>query len=89
MKPSFALNLTYEGIGLVNGGRRVWLRVGEVALDEPDMAERMAWLRRTAAELATGGVTTKLILPNSEILYDEVPAPGQGDSDREAQVRRG
>jgi hypothetical protein len=89
MKPSFALNLTHEGIGLLHRGRGGWLRVGEVALDEPDMAERMAWLRRTAAELATGGVTTKLILPNSEILYDEVPAPGQGDSDREAQVRRG
>ena len=89
MKPSFALNLTHEGIGLLHRGRRGWLSVGEVALDDPDVAERMAWLRRTAAGLATGGVTTKLILPNSEILYDEVPAPGPGDSDREAQVRRG
>ena len=89
MKPSFALNLTHEGIGLLHRGRRGWLSVGEVALDDPDVAELMAWLRRTAAGLATGGVTTKLILPNSEILYDEVPAPGPGDSDREAQVRRG
>lgn len=89
MKPSFALNLSHDGIGLLHRGRGGWLRVGDVALDDPEMNDRMAWLRKTAAGLATGGVTTKLILPNSEILYDEVPAPGPTDAEREAQVKAG
>lgn len=89
MKPSFALNLSHDGIGLLHRGRGGWLRVGDVALDDPDMNDRMAWLRKTAASLATGGVTTKLILPNTEILYDEVPAPGPTEAEREAQVKAG
>ncbi len=89
MKPSFALNLSHDGIGLLHRGRGGWLRVGDVALDDPEMTDRMAWLRKTAASLATGGVTTKLILPNSEILYDEVPAPGSTEAEREAQVKAG
>ncbi|MFT6785275.1 MAG: hypothetical protein ACJATG_001270 [Dinoroseobacter sp.] len=89
MKPSFALNLSHDGIGLLHRGRGGWLRVGDVALDDPEMNDRMAWLRKTAAGLATGGVTTKLILPNSEILYDEVPAPGPTEAEREAQVKAG
>ncbi|WP_206779617.1 hypothetical protein [Brevirhabdus pacifica] len=51
------------------------------------MRGTLAMMRRTAAELATGGMTTKLVLPASQILYLTVDAPGPSDEEREAQVR--
>lgn len=87
MKPNFALDLSHDGIGLLHRGRKGWLRVGDVALDDPVMRGALAMLRRTAADLSPEGVTTKLVLPASQILYLEVEAPGPSDTDRDAQVR--
>ncbi len=89
MKPSFALNLSHEGIGLLHRTIRGWLLVGEVALDVPDLAEAMGYLRSTALGLEPRGITTKLILPASQILYTTIDAPGPTASKRRAQIRAG
>ncbi len=87
MKPSFALSLSHEGIRLLHRGRGGWVSVGEVALDDPDFSDRLAWLRKTAAALAQGAVTTKLVIPNSEILYDRIELKIGSAEKREAQLR--
>ena len=86
MKPSFALNLSHEGIGLLHRTIRGWSVVGEVALDAPDLGGAMSFLRSTALGLETRGITTKLILPASQVLYTTVNAPGPGAAKRRAQI---
>ncbi len=86
MKPTFALNLDPEGIGLVHRTIRGWSPVGEVPLDAPDLAEALAFLRSTALGLDVRGLTTKLILPISQVLFTEVTAPGPTTAQRRAQI---
>lgn len=88
MKPAFALNLTPEGISLLHRTSRGWLLVGAVALDDPDMAAAMGYLRKTALGLAPQGFATKLILPASQILYTSVEAPGPDAANRRRQIAR-
>lgn len=87
MKPNFALDLSHDGISLLHRGISGWSLVGEVALDDPMMGTHLADLRRTAAELESGGVTCKLIIPNSQLLYATLDAPGPDDISREVQIR--
>lgn len=87
MKPNFALDLSHDGISLLHRGISGWSLVGDVALDDPQMGSHLAELRRTAAELESGGVTTKLIIPNSQLLYATLEAPGPDDISREVQIR--
>ncbi|MDJ0629475.1 MAG: hypothetical protein QNJ44_14545 [Rhodobacter sp.] len=89
MKPNFALNLSHEGISLLHRAQAGWLTVGDVSLDDPSLVDQLGVLRRTAADLETGGMTTKLVIPNSQILYTEVDAPGPMTADRIAQIRDG
>ncbi|MCP5036982.1 MAG: hypothetical protein GY945_05205 [Rhodobacteraceae bacterium] len=92
MKPNFALNLSHDGIGLfhrTNGSKDGWTLIGQVALDDDELGTKLAILRKTAADLEKGGVATKLIIPNSQILYTEVEAPGPDDITREVQIRAG
>ncbi len=89
MKPTFALNLSNERVGLLHRTGRGWLQVGEVAFDTPDLSEALAYLRRTALGLSPRGVSTKLVIPNSEILYCDVEAPGPDDETRRTQIRAG
>ncbi|MEJ2030336.1 MAG: hypothetical protein P8X66_10845, partial [Maritimibacter sp.] len=87
MKPNFALDLSHDGINLWHRSASGWSLVGSVALDDPDFTMRLADLRKTAAQLASSGFTTKLIVPNSQVLYTEVDAPGPDDIAREVQIR--
>ena len=41
MKPTFALDLTRETIGLLHRTPKGWLSIGEVAFDAPDLPEAM------------------------------------------------
>lgn len=86
MKPTFALDLTRETIGLLHRTPKGWLSIGEVAIDAPDLPEAMDYLRKTALGLSPMGVATKLILPNSQILYTEVNAPGPSRDDKRRQI---
>jgi type IV pilus biogenesis protein PilP len=75
MKPSFALDLRSNVVTLLHRTARGWTKVGEASLDAPDLAEAMAFMRSTALGLSPRGITTKLILPNEQILYTKVTAP--------------
>lgn len=89
MKPNFALNLSHEGISLLHRATTGWLQVGDVSLDDPNLTAQLKLLRSTAADLENGGLTTKLVIPNSQILYTEIDAPGPDTAARIAQIRDG
>jgi hypothetical protein len=86
MKPTFALDLTRETIGLLHRTPKGWLSIGETAFDAPDLAEALDYMRKTALGLSPMGVATKLILPNSQILYTEVHAPGPSRDEKRRQI---
>lgn len=87
MKPSFALNITDSTIGLLHRTARGWLQVGETQFDTADLAEALGYLRGSALGLSPGGLTTKLVLPNSQIKYLELEAVGPSDTDIRNQLR--
>lgn len=69
MKPGFALSLSFEGISLLHRAAGGWRRVGEVALDVPDLAAALSALRDKALRLEPGGISCKVIIPNDQIRY--------------------
>lgn len=91
MKPSFALLLSHDGLVLSHRASDGWLRIGEVALASPDVMGELAALRDTALSLAKehklGPLWTKLVLPNSEILYDTISVEGITSPDYDAVIR--
>lgn len=89
MKPNFALDLTHDGIGLLHRGKGGWLLAGEVRLDDPDLTARLGMMRQTAVDLESGGFTSQLILPASQILFTTMTAPGPDNITREARIREG
>ncbi|MDN5787396.1 hypothetical protein, partial [Pseudorhodobacter sp.] len=86
MKPNFALNITDTAISLLHRTSRGWLEVGEAAFDSPDLEEALGYLRASALGLSPHGITTKLILPPSQVLYLSVDAPGPDKAARESQI---
>ena len=86
MKPSFALTLSHDSIGLLHRTPNGWLSIGSVAVDDPDLSAALDYLRRTAMGLEPQGFATKVVIPNSEILYDMVRAPGPKPAQRRAQI---
>jgi len=87
MKPNFALDLSHDGIRLLHRAKGGWSLVGEVGLDDSELPEKLEMIRKTAADLESRGITAKLIIPNSQILYTTVTAPGPDDISREVQIR--
>lgn len=85
MKPNFALTLSFDGIGLLHRAATGWHVVGEVALDSDDLAADLAVLRRTAVQLDSAGLRSKLVIPNDQIRYLALPAPAK-DADVAAYV---
>jgi len=87
MKPNFALNLSHAGIVLLHRSPRGdWTVVGDVALDDPSLKENLSFLRSTAVALEGKGFGTKLIIPDSQILYLEMTAPGPSETDQRDQI---
>ncbi|WP_103256802.1 translation initiation factor 2 [Tabrizicola aquatica] len=86
MKPTFALDLTRDVVGLLHRTPKGWLSVGEVAFDAPDLDEALDYLRKTALGLSPLGLATKIVLPNSQILYTEVTAPGPSRDEKRRQI---
>jgi hypothetical protein len=86
MKPNFALNVTDDSLGLLHRTRQGWSVVGETRFDRDDLDEALGFLRATATELAPKGVTTKIVIPNSQILFMDVAAPGPDDKARRTQI---
>jgi hypothetical protein len=87
MKPAFALDLRDDAIGLLHRSGKTWQQVGGVSMDEPDLTGALSYLRASALGLSPRGVTTKLIIPNDQILYTTVSAPGPDDESRRTQIR--
>lgn len=69
MKPGFALSLSPDGISLLYRAAGGWRLVGNVALDSSDLGAALANLRAQAERLSPGPITSKLIIPNSQIRY--------------------
>ncbi|MCU0828259.1 MAG: hypothetical protein MUE52_12835 [Tabrizicola sp.] len=86
MKPTFALDLTRDSIALLHRTPKGWLSIGEVAFGAPDMDEALDYLRKTALGLSPMGMATKIVLPNSQILYTDVHAPGPSREDKRRQI---
>ena len=61
--------------------------MGEASLDDPSLKETLQMLRDTASALEAGGVRSKLIIPDSQILYKTLPAGPESDTRTEAQIR--
>ena len=76
MKPSFALDFRNGHVALLHRTSRGWSQVGSTSFDAPDMVEALGYMRATALGLSPRGITTKLIIPNEQILYTEIHAPG-------------
>ena len=84
-----ALDLDHDAIALLcraEGG--TWERLGEARLDAPDLDERLRALRGIAEREASGPVETALILPDSQILYLDLPLPDHAAGERGAVIAR-
>jgi len=88
MRPNFALNFADDAVTLLHRTVRGWTEVGSVAFDDPEMEAGLAFLRASALGLEPRGMTTKLVIPNSQIRYMTLPAAGPDAASRHAQVRR-
>lgn len=66
--------------------RGTWTEVGEIALNDPAFRESLAFLRSTVVGLEGKRFGTKLIIPNSQVLYCEAYAPGPSENERRAQI---
>ncbi|WP_050525536.1 hypothetical protein [Pseudorhodobacter aquimaris] len=89
MKPNFALNITDDAASLLHRTARGWMEVGSVDFETSDLGGAIGYLRSSAVGLAPHGITTKLVLPPSQILYTLIEAPGPDDAARKAQIRMG
>ena len=88
MKPSFALQFTDTGIILLHRTGRGWLPLGDAAVDDPALGDNLGYLRATALGLEPQGITSKLVIPNDQVLYTKVDAPGPEAGKRRNQIRR-
>lgn len=86
MKPTFALNLTEDSITLLHRAAGGWRDMGTVAFDTPDLDAALDDLRSRAEEVSPKGITTKLIIPESQILYLQIDASGPDDTSRRTQI---
>lgn len=87
MKPAFALDFRNDAVSLLHRTTGGWHQVGRVAFDDPDMPAALGYLRSTALGLSPRGVATKLILPDDQILFTTLDAPGPDDAARLSQIR--
>jgi hypothetical protein len=76
MTASFALNLTHEGISLLHNAGDGWVRIGDADFAAPDFTTRLNGLRDIAVRIGGKNFVTKLILPNSQVLYTQATASG-------------
>ena len=72
MKPPFALDFRDGVVALLHRTSRGWQEVGSTPLDAPDLTEALNYLRATALGLSPRGMTTKLVIPNAQVLYTQV-----------------
>ncbi|MBV1895228.1 MAG: hypothetical protein KUG70_02135 [Rhodobacteraceae bacterium] len=86
MKPGFALTLSFEGISLLHRAAGGWRMIGDVSLDNTDLAAALADLRDKAGRLAPGELCCKLIIPNEQIRYLTIETGSATDGARTEMV---
>ncbi len=86
MKPSFALDFRDGAVALLHRTSRGWMTVGQTSFDSADLDEALSFLRSTALGLSPGRVSTKLIIPNDQIKYLSIHAPGPDAAKRRKQI---
>jgi hypothetical protein len=87
MQPNFALRLSQDRITLLHRGKAGWHPVGHVSPQAADLDNQLAMLRATATAMSPSGLSCKLIIPDSQILYRETPDPGGAEDECAAEVR--
>lgn len=88
MKPAFALDFRNDSVSLLHRAAGGWQMLGSVALDTPDLPDALNYLRSTALGLSPKGLTTKLILPNDQILYTSVTVADPTPAKRQDQISK-
>ena len=86
MKPNFALQFTFDDIVLAQRTAEDWREIGRTDLNTSDLDLVLGYFQRLMAEISPEGYATKLVIPNSEILYLDLPAPGPLVATRRAQI---
>ncbi|WP_372884200.1 hypothetical protein [Shimia sp.] len=84
MKPTIALSLSFEGIGLLCRVREGWHLIGEVPLGAEDLAADLQALRDMAEQSEGADFRSKLVLPNDQIKYLALDTGRLSRSRREA-----
>lgn len=86
MKPNFALKLSHDGIEILQRAASGWVATGSTRFDITDLDGKLRQLRQEAEALAPDGLRSKLIMPDSEVRYATVIAPGPTDEARRLQI---
>lgn len=86
MKPRFAISFTEDGLALLHRERRGWVEVGRTEFDTPDLVQAMDYMRASALGLAPEGITSTLVLPNSQILYTAVSVTAEDEAGRRDEI---
>jgi hypothetical protein len=88
MIPNFALLLSEDGIVLLHrqSDGKTWANKGEIALDGSDLPKGLRRLCEIARTLAGGAFTTKLLLPESQLLYAQVSVSENAQADIRAAL---
>ncbi len=84
MASTHVLDLGHDRIRLLREDGDLCDILGEISTDSADITPRLKALVAAAGPLP---LTARLVLPNSQILYTRVDAPGPDDAARAAQVR--
>lgn len=88
MKPEFALDLSQEAIVLLHRQKRGWRAMGAARLDDARLKASLTAMRANALAESPDGLTTKLILPDSQILYTSVSCASRDERARRAAIER-
>lgn len=86
MKPNFALKLSHDGVEILQRAASGWIVTGSTRFDTSDLDGKLRQLRLEAEALASDGLRSKLIMPDSEVRYATVIAPGPTDEARRLQI---
>lgn len=88
MTPRFALDLSFDGITLLERLEAGWARIGAVELHDPAaMTRGLTGLRSEAQRRAPGGFTTILVIPAAEVLYTDVTVTAPDHDGERAEIR--
>lgn len=82
MNPNFALDFRNDQIVLLHAQEGLWVQIGTVAVDDPDLDAALGYLRSTALGLSPRGIASKLILPDAAVLFTSI-----GNLSPDAQTR--